>query len=464
MFDWIVRLLPGAIVTAAIDGSVAVSRAFGIANIDTAAKTGDQVLAVAIVVAIGGLVGAMLFSALARSDEPAPIVGGILGAIVGGVVLIAERQLLRLPPGSFVPGAWVVVTFVAWGVALGWVRDRTKLSTAEEAEDTEGRRKVLKTLAAASVVVSGASTVAGALASRIDRRFAGRRWSDDNSLPNAGASVKPPSGTRPEFTPLEEFYRIDTDTRAPVIDVDRWRLSIGGLVSRPQTLTLADLREVEPTHLFATLCCISNPPGGDLISTTRWSGVSLQRLLPRLGLQSSATHLKVMSADGFFESISLDTIRADERVMLAYAWDGVALPIEHGYPLRLYIPDLYGMKQPKWIIGLDAIGRWEPGYWVARGWSKDGIVSTMSTIDVVKGNEAGGVAFAGARGISKVEVRVDESQWQVAQLRRPLSDLSWVVWRAELTASSGQHVLMVRAIDSTGQPQPSAIHTRRFLL
>ncbi|HET9833382.1 MAG TPA: molybdopterin-dependent oxidoreductase, partial [Vicinamibacterales bacterium] len=443
---------------------VAVSRAFGIANIDAAAKTGDQVLAVATVVVIGGFAGATLFSALVRSDEPALIVGGILGAIVGGVVLIAERQLMRLPPGSFVPGAWVVVTFVAWGVALGWVRDRTKLSTTEDAEDAAGRRKVLKTLAAASVVVSAASTAAGALASRMDRRFVGRRWSDDNPLPNAGASVKPPPGTRPEFTPLEEFYRIDTDTRAPVIDADRWRLSIGGLVDRQQALTLGDLRELEPTHLLATLCCISNPPGGDLISTTRWSGVSLRRLLPRLGLQPSATHLKAISADGFFESISLDTIRADERVMLAYAWDGVPLPIEHGYPLRLYIPDLYGMKQPKWIVGLDATSHWEPGYWVARGWSKDGIVATMAAIDVVNATEAGGVAFAGARGISKVEVRVDEGEWQVAQLRGPLSDLSWVVWRAELTASSGQHVLMVRAIDSTGQPQPSAFHTRRFLL
>ena len=461
VFDWIVRLLPGALVTAVIDGSVAVSRAFGITNIDTAAKTGDQVLALATVIVIGGFAGAMLFSALFRSNEPALLVGGILGAILGGIVLIAERQLLRLPPGSFVPGASVLVTFIAWGVALGWACDRTKLSTAE---DAEGRRKFLKTLAAASLVVSAASAAAGAIASRIDRRFTGRRWSDEHPLPNADVPVKPLPGTRTEFTPLEEFYRIDTDTRAPAIDADHWRLSIGGLVDRRQALTLGDLHELEPTHLFATLCCISNPPGGDLISTTRWTGVSLRRLLPRLGLQSSATHLKVMSADGFFESISLDVVRADDRVMLAYAWDGVPLPIEHGYPLRLYVPDLYGMKQPKWIAGLDATSHWEPGYWVARGWSKDGIVATMAAIDVVKATEAGGVAFAGARGISKVEVRVDEGQWQAAQLRGPLSDLSWVVWRAELTASPGGHVLAVRAVDAAGQTQPPPFHTRRFLL
>jgi len=459
-----VRLLPGALVTAVIDGSVAVSRAFGITNIDAAAKTGDQVLAVATVVVIGGLAGMTLFSALVRSHEPALLVGGILGAILGGVVLIAERQLLRLPAGTLVPGASVFLTFVAWGVALGWACDRTKLSTAEDAKDAEGRRKVLKTLAVASVVVSAASTAAGALASRIDRRLGGRRWSDEHPLPNADAAVKPLPGTRTEFTRLEEFYRIDTDTRAPSIDADQWRLSTGGLVDRPHALTLGELRELEPTHLFATLCCISNPPGGNLISTTRWTGVSLRHLVPRLGVQPSATHLKVMSADGFFESISLDLIRADDRVMLAYAWDGVPLPIEHGYPLRLYVPDRYGMKQPKWIVGLEATNRWEPGYWVARGWSKDGIVATMAAIDVVNGTDAGGVAFAGARGISKVEVRTDEGEWQVAQLRGPLSDLSWVVWRAELAATPGPHVLAVRAVDAAGQTQPPPFHTRRFLL
>jgi DMSO/TMAO reductase YedYZ molybdopterin-dependent catalytic subunit len=463
--------LPGALVTSAIDGSVAVSRAIGITNIDAAAKTFDQVLAVATLVVIGGFAGATLFSTLFRSNEPALLVGGILGSILGGAVLIAERQLLRLPPGSFVPGTSVFVAFVAWGLALGWVCDRLRqiLSTtdtdgAEASNSRKPRRQFLKTFASASLLVSAASTVSGIIASRFTQRSGGRRWSDDHALPNADAAVKPLPGTRTEFTALEEFYRIDTDTRAPAIDADNWRLSIGGLVDRPQAMTLHEIRELEPTHLFATLCCISNPPGGNLISTTRWTGVSLRHLLPRLGIQSSATHLKLMSADGFFESIALDVVRADDRIMLAYAWDGVALPIEHGYPLRLYVPGLYGMKQPKWIVTLEATRGWEPGYWVTRGWSKDSIVATMAAIDVVKAAEAGGIAFAGARGISKVEFRVDEGVWQVAQLRGPLSNLSWVVWRAELSASPGRHVLAVRAVDADGQTQPPPFHTRRFLL
>ena len=405
---------------------------------------------------------------LSLSDEPARLFGAILGAMVGGLALIAERQLQRLPPGSIVPGVWVLTTFLAWGVAFGWAHDRSKLSTTEDTEDTEvreHRRRFLATLAGASFLVSAASTLAGIVAGWRGRRVDGRRWSDDHPLPNADDAVMPIAGTRAEFTSIENFYRIDTDTRVPSLDADRWRLTIGGLVERPQMLTLAELRALEPTELFATLCCISNPPGGDLISTTRWTGVSLRRLLPRLALQPTATHLKVVSADGFFESVALDAVREDERVMLAYAWDGVPLPLDHGFPLRLYVPDLYGMKQPKWVVAIDATSRWEPGYWVARGWSRDGQVLTSSAIDVVNASggsvDVGGVAFAGSRGVSKVEVRIDGGDWHDAQLRRPLSGLSWVVWRATLPAAAGEHLITVRAVDGRGDAQSAPLHSRR---
>jgi DMSO/TMAO reductase YedYZ molybdopterin-dependent catalytic subunit len=203
-------------------------------------------------------------------------------------------------------------------------------------------------------------------------------------------------------------------------------------------MALADIRALEATDVFATLSCISNPPGGDLISTTRWTGVSLQRLLPHLALTPSATHLKIVSADGFFEVVSLDTIRADDRVMLAYTWDGVPLPAEHGYPLRLFVPGLYGMKQPKWIVAIDAISQWEPGYWVLRGWDKEGRVVPTAAVDVVakrgEMSDVGGIAYAGNRGVAKVEVQVDDGEWRVAQIRRPLSDLTWVVWRVSVPA------------------------------
>ena len=449
IFDWIVRLLPGAVVTFAIESSVAIARVLGVTNIGVAAKLGDQILAIALLLSVGVLAGAVLFTILSMSGEPALAFGGILGAMLGGLALIAEQRLHRLPPGSILSGAWVFGTFVAWGIAFGWVYD--KLSTTDDAEDAEARhfrRRFLMTLAGLTIV----STVAGLVLTRLKRSVSGPRWSDDHALPNAASTVMPVPGTRAEFTPIEDFYRIDTNTRAPAIDGDRWRLAATGLIDREQSLALADLRALEPMHLFATLSCISNPPGGDLISTTRWTGVSLQRLLPQLAPQPSATHLKITSADGFFEVIPLDAIRADERAMLAYAWDGVPLPAEHGFPLRLFVPDLYGMKQPKWITGIDAIARWEPGYWVSRGWDREGRVVPSAAVDAVVRKDdnvqTGGIAYAGSRGVATVDVRVDEGEWQETQLRQPLSDVTWVVWRADLRLSPGPHKFTARVVSS----------------
>src|SRR5262249_37747317 len=142
------------------------------------------------------------------------------------------------------------------------------------------------------------------------------------------------------------------------------------------------------------------------------------------------------SADGFFEVVSLETIRADERVMLAYEFDGAPLTAEHGFPLRLFVPNLYGMKQPKWVTRIDAISQWEPGYWVLRGWDREGRVVPSAAVDtVVRTGEmadVGGMAYAGSRGVARVEVQVDGGEWQTAQLRPPLSDLTWVIWRARM--------------------------------
>ena len=275
----------------------------------------------------------------------------------------------------------------------------------------------------------------------------------------------PASGTRPEFTPLERHYRIDINTIPPAVDEKQWRLNITGLVESQLALTLDDLRRYEPMHQFITLECISNPVGGDLIGTQRWTGVSLQKLLPDWRLKPGATHLKMRSADQFFEVVSLDAIKADPRIMLTYAWDGVPLPREHGFPLRIYIPDIHGMKQPKWIEAIEAIDHWEPGYWVERGWNKVAQVHATSVIDTVavdmtligadrrKLVPIGGIVDAGARGISKVEVQTDDGPWDQAELRKPLSQLTWVIWRYNWPYQPGKHTFTVRCYDGNGTRQ-----------
>jgi DMSO/TMAO reductase YedYZ molybdopterin-dependent catalytic subunit len=473
LFDWAVRALPGSVVTFGVDSMVALGRALNASNIGAAAKTGDQAAAIGGLFLLGIAGGAAFVALLRVSDEPALLLGAIVGAMLGGVVLVIEQQVNRIAAGPFGSGPWLFITFFAWGVAIGWVYDRLReTGDADRGLAPDGgasRRRFLIQLGGTTLTTTFAATTLGAIVgSRSDSdSLIGGRWSDTHPLPNANAAIAPVSGTRPEFTPLDRHYRIDTNTRAPEIDGARWRLKVDGLMQRPLTLTLNDLRQYDPMHQFITLSCISNPIAGDLISTTRWTGVSLKRLLPELIMSDAATHLRITSADGFSESVAIDAIRNDERIMLAYAWDGVPLPAEHGFPLRLYIPDLYGMKQPKWIAAIDVTDRWEAGYWVARGWDRDGRVTITSAVDVVTTGamaEIGGIAFAGSRGVSKVEVRVDEGEWHAAQLRDPLSETTWVLWRARVELPRGDHVFTVRAFDGQGRPQAAGFHTRRVQL
>jgi DMSO/TMAO reductase YedYZ molybdopterin-dependent catalytic subunit len=455
VFDWIVRVLPGGFVSAAIDASVLIARALGADSIASAAKTADQVMAVGGAIAAGTLLGALLFALLRLSNEPALLFGGIVGAMLGGLALVAETHLQRLSAQPMLAGAWTFATLLAWGLSLGWTHDGLRRAVISQQSPVSSpgtaRRRFLMRLCAATLGTTAAATIVAARAGRWTRPAFGRRWSDDHALPNADAAVVPVPGTRAEFTRLEDHYRIDTDTRPPEIDPGRWRLTVDGLVERPRSFALAELRAMPPMHQFVTLSCISNPVGGDLIGTTRWSGVSLQHLAPALALKASATHLRVTSADGFHEAVALDIIRSDPRVMLAYEWDGVPLSGEHGFPLRLYVPDLYGMKQPKWIVGIDAIDHWEPGFWVVRGWDRDGHVRTTAAVDAVvrRGDvtEVGGFAYAGARAISRVDVRADEGEWQPASIREAMSATTWVLWRAEFRLRPGQHRFEARAFD-----------------
>jgi hypothetical protein len=151
--------------------------------------------------------------------------------------------------------------------------------------------------------------------------------------------------------------------------------------------------------------------------------------------------------------------------MLTYAWDGLPLPEKHGFPLRIYIPDHYGMKQPKWIESIEAIDHWEPGYWVVRGWDREARVKGTSVIDTVASNmmiaqpsremriPVGGIAYAGALGISKVEVSVDNGAWTPVELRTPLSGLTWVIWRYDWPIERGKHTFAVRCFDGSGTAQ-----------
>ncbi|MDR7422763.1 MAG: molybdopterin-dependent oxidoreductase [Armatimonadota bacterium] len=531
-FDWLVRRLPGPVVTFAIAAMVRIIGALDLGGTAEVAKTAEQAMAVTSLLLAGAAGGALLFAVLAaRPEVAARRAGLVLGAATGVPAALIGYSLTGTATVSpALASVWTLAAFLGWGAACGWTFERLARAEgprapAESATAAGGsaagslpaqsalaevvpeghdlaapaatasverldRRRFLIRLGGAAAAISVSGTVVGALVGR-DRRgpavVSDGRWSATHPLPNAGAAVQAAPGTRPELTPLERHYRIDINLIPRTLQEQDWRLQVRGLVEAPLDLTLDELRAQPPLHQFVTLSCISNEIGGDLIGTTRWTGLSLRRLLPRLRLRPEATHLRVRAADGFFEIVALDLIRDDERVMLAYAWDGVPLLPQHGFPLRIYIPDRYGMKQPKWITAIEAIGAWEPGYWVMRGWDREARMRATSVIDTVAVHAAttdgsgrrlvpiGGIAHAGARGISRVEVQVDGGPWQPARLRDPLSGTTWVIWRYDWPFTPGTHTLAVRCTDGEGlgqivepaPPQPSGatgLHRRRVRL
>jgi len=457
------------------------------------------------------------------SLTPGMIAGLIAGAVIGAAVAVVVATSARPGAAGPVLGAlWTFVAFLCWGATLGWSWNRLAglpapalasaasvgapapapaaeepaLSSAAGAGDAGlgggatsdaglgggarsgpkavivepvDRRTFMIRLGGATAVITVAGAALGGLLARGRRGAppAGERWSGSNALPNAGAAVGPARGTRPEFTPLDEHYRIDINTVSPSVDEAEWRLRIGGLVERPTGLTLDQIRQrYEPMHQFITLACISNPIAGDLISTTRWTGATLRSVMEDVGLRPDATHVRIRSADDFDEVLDLSLAMRDPRVMLAYAWDGVPLTREHGFPLRIYIPDHYGMKQPKWIESVEAIAEWQPGYWVRRGWDREARMRATSVIDTVAadmmviGADAqpmhvpiGGIAHAGTRGISRVEVSIDDGEWRPALLREPLSPTTWVLWRYDWPFEPGRHTFGVRCFEADGTPQ-----------
>jgi DMSO/TMAO reductase YedYZ molybdopterin-dependent catalytic subunit len=484
-FDWTTRVLPGRVIAVGIHTMVAVIRGLHLGPTATTAKAAEQAMGIIGLFATELVAGTSLFGVVrALRGRYAVVLGLALGLAIGVPIALISHgvgKTATTPP--VVNVLWNVAVFLIWGLVLGRACQRliptagtAALSAQESGEaitsvERIDRRRFLVRLGGGTASITVVGAVVGELAEVKHRKMMlaarpGELWSSTHPLPNADAAVKPVSGTRPEFTPLERHYRIDINTIPPTVNEEQWRLNISGLVEKPLALTLDELRRYEPLHQFITLACISNPVGGDLTSTTRWTGVSLQRLLPALRLKPGASHLKIHAADEFFEVVPIETIKADERVMLTYAWDGVPLLTEHGFPLRIYIPNVYGMKQPKWITAIEVTDRWEPGYWVERGWNKEAQMKATSVIDVVGMDmniiqagqrkmivSIGGIAHAGARGVSKVELQVDNGPWKQALLRTPLSGLTWVIWHYEWPFQHGNHTFTVRCWDGQGRPQ-----------
>lgn len=478
VFDAMTRLLPGALVTFGIDTMVSLITALDLGDTSAAAKTAEQTIAVLQLVAGAAVFGAVLAWLGRGRQARLPLLGAIGGAVLCAVTL-AATTVTGFPAAGVVSSVvWLVLVFLAWGWLLG-LMIRLSSAGAERGEAPHTSRREFVVLVGAGVVAAVAGAVGlGALLRRGGDAAAPAVDADallegaaGTSGPAASPQVEaldarfePVRGTRPEITPNPDFYRIDINTGVPDVDGGAWRLEVSGLVDERLALSLDELRAMPARSQFLTLSCISNRVGGDLIGTTRWTGVRLKDVMERAGMRRGVRSLYVEAQDGFYETVSLEDVM-DDRTLLVYEMNGVALPAEHGFPLRVYIPNRYGMKQPKWIQRIEATDEVREGYWVERGWSLEARPKTTSVIDAVAmtmmvGQDEvvpiGGIAWAGARGIDRVELQVDDGPWQRAELRGPpLSPLTWVQWRMSLPYEAGTHVFRVRAVDGDGEVQTS---------
>nr|WP_229748256.1 molybdopterin-dependent oxidoreductase [Arthrobacter liuii] len=271
------------------------------------------------------------------------------------------------------------------------------------------------------------------------------------------------AGTPPLVTPNRDFYRIDTALSVPAVNPDTWVLKVTGMVAREVQLSFADLLAKPLTERHITIACVSNDVGGDLIGNARWLGWPVRELLAQAGPAPGADMVLSRSADGWTAGTPLDVLTDNRDALLAVGMNGEPLPIEHGFPVRLVVPGLYGyVSATKWVTELK-VTRFadDAGYWTPRGWSERGPIKASSRIDVPRSGRpvsAGTVVFAGVAwaqhtGIQKVELRINRGPWREAELAEGISLDTWYQWKLAVDLTPGQYEVQVRATDLKGQPQ-----------
>lgn len=388
---------------------------------------------------------------------------GVFG--LAGVAAVLTRQ-------QATPAA-VVIPLLAALAAVSLLRALTRRLhawTQEEADAQERapRRSFLRLLAGGAAITALGGAVAavwrGAAAVVSEARQQVQLPAARSSAPPipAGADVGL-EGMEPLVTPNADFYRIDTALTVPAIDPAKWLLRVTGLVAEEVELTFAELLAKPLIERHVTIACVSNEVGGDLIGNARWLGWPVRELLALARPQADADMVLSRSSDGWTAGTPLDVLTDGRDAMLAVGMNGEPLPLEHGFPVRLVVPGLYGyVSATKWLTELK-VTRFadDVAYWTPRGWSDRGPIKMSSRIDVPRTGRTvgtgtvmfGGVAWAQHTGISKVELRVNRGAWQEAELAPGISVDTWYQWKSGIELSPGQHEVQVRATDLDGEAQ-----------
>jgi DMSO/TMAO reductase YedYZ molybdopterin-dependent catalytic subunit len=418
---------------------------------------GSMAVVIAIVAAIAGVLSR-------RSVRPGLTLVVVLG-VVGLVVVIFAPTFGPLsvlaPIASIVAG---VASFV-------WLHRLASRSAAARAGGPGvSRRNVLIGTAAvgAGAVVAGGGGVLLAPSiddarARVTARLAAAPLAETAPAVPAGAAFVE-AGTPPFITSNADFYRVDTALSLPLQSEQTWSLRIGGMVDRPIALDFDDIMSRPLVERTITMTCVSNVVGGPYISTADFVGVELRDVLMEAGIQPGADQVLSTSLDGWTAGSPTDVIMEEGRgALIAVGMNGEALPAEHGFPVRLIVPGLYGfLSATKWVtdIELTTFGA-DQGYWLQRGWGQFAPIKTQSRIDFPKGlsqQPAGrltvaGIAWSQPTGISRVEVRMDGGAWQDAELAEEVNTRTWRMWRADFDLAPGSHTVQTRATDRNGVTQ-----------
>ena len=381
--------------------------------------------------------------AVAAAVRPNASMFAVVPSIVGGIVgLLALRILVsRLPGGR---------------------------AAQPSEEHGLGRRSFLTaaliTAAVAAAAGVGAQLLGAATQTVEAARRALRLPAPFRKAPALPAGVESGvAGAEPFVTPNDGFYRIDTALAIPQVDAETWRLRVHGMVEEEIEISFQDLLDAELVESWVTLTCVSNVVGGDLAGNAKWLGLPIRELLARARPTADADMVLSTSIDGFTASTPLTALTDDRDALLAIGMNDEPLPAVHGYPVRMVVPGLYGfVSATKWVVDLE-VTRYADAraYWTDRGWSEKGPIKTASRIEVPgpfarvpAGQVAiGGTAWAQQRGITAVEVKVDNGDWAPATLATEASVDTWRQWSFVWDATPGLHQLTVRATDATGELQ-----------
>jgi DMSO/TMAO reductase YedYZ molybdopterin-dependent catalytic subunit len=431
-----------------------------------------------IVALLTGLVGM-----LAVLQRPAPSIAKLLPALIGTLVSItalwwlSKRYAARPRDGGRAGDQTWTTTALSEPARSNTAQTSSPLALGEPAQSMTAldRRGFLW----GALTVGSASVVTAGFGRLLQRRFEIDEERAEISLP-APSSSRGAGGTRPtagefEFgivgispfvTPVDDFYRIDTAIVVPQVSKDSWSLKIGGMVDQELELTFDDLLAREQVERYVTLSCVSNEVGGDLVGNGVWQGVMLADVLREAGIQAGAEQLVSRSIDGWTCGTPVAAIMDGRDALLAVGQNGQPLRADHGYPVRMVVPGLYGyVSATKWVTEIE-LTTWDAfdAYWVPRGWAKEAPVKTMTRIDSPRHNskpesgslDIGGVAWAVHRGISGVQVRIDGGEWLDGELAGVPSDDTWRQWRYTWRARPGMHLIEARAVDGSGEIQEEA--------